>query len=121
MPNPYPPFFHLRRLSWAWNSEINSTIFVFRTALYIIEQDMKKRIQPNFLGFRKSESIRLFSWGGCFRKAGTMKKKPFRIIQILILIFIKLVLYVIESKKCFYSHHNKAIDYTSQVGMRFVC
>ena len=64
VPNPYPPFFHLRRLSWAWNSEINSTIFVFRTALYIIEQDMKKRIQPNFLGFRKSESIRLFSWGG---------------------------------------------------------
>ena len=51
------------------NSEIDSTIFDkfsfgFRTALPIIEQDMRKRIQPNFLGFRKSESIHLFSWGG---------------------------------------------------------
>ena len=75
MPNPYPQFFHHRFRAvlrpGIRNSEIDSTIFDkfsfgFRTALpiYIIEQDMRKRIQPNFLGFRKSESIHLFSWGG---------------------------------------------------------
>ena len=59
---------------------------------------MRKRIQTNFLGFRKSESIRLFSWGGSVLEKQTQWRKSLYEIKIKFwfLILTKLLSYTVN-------------------------